>query len=136
MQLQSTLLALLTLAATLPAVSAATWNDHLKVWDIGRVDTVKVNGPHRVKPVGVAMACGGIPKGGYVCGSFEDEGVDALRAIYRCDSRGLVLDSTCYESNKEQNRCVKNGRRRGKRFHPFLNANQIICQSKEQVEKP
>jgi hypothetical protein len=135
MQLQSTLFALLSLAATLPAVSAATFNKQFQVWDIGRVNTDNVSGKHRIRPVRTAMACGGIPKGGYACGSFEDEGVDALRAIYRGHDDGLQLEDTCYE-NDEFNCCAKNGRRRGKRFFPFASANRIVCQSKSNVEKP
>jgi hypothetical protein len=61
--------------------------------------------------------------------------VDALRAIYRCHNDELQLEDTCYE-NDEFNRCVKNGRRRGKRFFPFASANRIVCQSKGNVEKP
>jgi hypothetical protein len=80
-------------------------------------------------------ACGGIPEGGYVCGSFEDEGVDALRAVYRCDRGILRLADVCYESNK-YNRCVKNGRRKGKKFFPFATAEKVVCQKKSNVEKP
>jgi hypothetical protein len=135
MQLQSTLFTLLALATALPAVSAAVWNDQLKVWDIGRVTTERGVGKHKVRPIKTMYACGGIPEGGYVCGSFEDEGVDALRAVYRCDRGMLRLADVCYESNK-YNRCVKNGRRKGKKFFPFATAEKIVCQKKSNVEKP
>ena len=135
MQLQTTLYTFLALAAALPAVSAATWNDQLKVWDIGRVETEKSYGKHLRRPVKTMYACGGIPEGGYVCGSFEDEGVNALRAIYHCDRGRLRLREVCYESDK-YNRCVKNGRRKGKRFFPFGPTDAVVCQKKSNVEKP
>lgn len=133
MQLQST--TLLALATALPAVSAAVWNDQLKVWDIGPVLTDRSHGKHPLRPVRTMYACGGIPEGGYVCGSFSDEGVDALRAVYRCDRGTLRLRDVCYESDK-YNRCVKNGRRKGKKFFPFSSAEMIVCQTKKNVEKP
>jgi hypothetical protein len=43
MQLFAALFALLALAA-IPIASAATWNDMVKVWDIGRVATVNFKG--------------------------------------------------------------------------------------------
>ena len=133
MQLQATLFTLLALVAVF--ASAATWNDQLKVWNIGRVDTQKNPGRHSLRPMRTAMACGDIPEGGFVCGSFEDEGVDAPRAIYSCRKGMLQLREVCYESEK-YNRCVKNGRRRGKRFFPFTLAERIVCQMRKNVEKP
>lgn len=75
----------------LPAVLGAIWNDQLKFWDIGRVEIDKNPGKHQRKPVKTMYACGSIPEGGYVYGSFEDEGVDALCAGYRCDRGRLRL---------------------------------------------
>lgn len=135
MQLQSTIFTLLTLATSLPAVSAAIWNNQLKVWDIGPVLTDKSPGKHALRPVRTMYACGGIPEGGYVCRSFSDDGVDALRAVYRCDRGTLRLRDVCYESDK-YNRCVKNGRRKGKKFFPFSSAEMVVCQTKKNVEKP
>lgn len=126
---------LLALATALPVVSAAIWNDQLKVWDIGRVDTDKSPGKCAIKPVKTMYACGGIAEGGYVCGSSEDEGVDALRAIYRCDRGRLRLREVCWESDR-YNRCVKNGRRKGKNFFPFGPTEAIVCQKMSNVEKP
>ena len=134
MQLQSTLFTLLALATALPAASAAKWNDQLKVWDIGRVPTEVKAGSHTFRPLETMYACGGIPEGGWVCGSFEDRGVNALRAIYRCDRGRLRLRDVCYE-NEKYNRCVKNGRRKGKKFFPLKSADQIVCQTRSNVEK-
>jgi hypothetical protein len=80
-------------------------------------------------------ACGGIPEGGYVCGSFEDEGIDALPAIYRWDRGRLRLRNACYESDK-YNRCVKNGGCKGNKFFLFAPTKAIVCQRKSNVEKP
>ena len=134
MQLQSTIFTLLALSTALPVVSAAIWNDQLKVWDIGPVLTDKSPSKHALRPVRTMYACGGIPEGGYVCGSFPDEDVDALRAVYRCDRGTLRLRDVCYESDK-YNRCVKNGRRKGKKFFPFASAEMVVCQTKKNVEK-
>lgn len=136
MQLQSALFALLTLGAAVPTAYAAIYNEHLKVRDIGHVDTKKhKGGPHRILPVDVAGPCGGIPEGGHVCGSYEDEGVDALRAVYTCNEGVLMLRETCFEKQKE-NRCVKNGRLRGKRFFPFVPVERVVCVKKSAAEKP
>jgi hypothetical protein len=54
----------LALATALPAVSAAVWNDQLKVWDIGHVTTERGVGKHKVRPIKTTYACGGIPEGG------------------------------------------------------------------------
>jgi hypothetical protein len=135
MQLQSTSFTLLALATTLPAVSAATWNDQLKVWNVDPVDTEEGVAKHKVRPSRTIFACGGISEGGYVCGSFEDEGVDGLRAVYRCDRGTLRFQNVCYESDK-YNRCVKNGRRKSKKFFPCASTEKVVCQTKKNVEKP
>ena len=77
-------------------------------------------------------ACGGISEGGYICESFED---GTLRAIYRCDRGRLRLRNVCYGSDKH-NRCVKNGRCKGKKFFLFAPTKAIVCQRKSTVEKP
>jgi hypothetical protein len=137
MQLQATLFALLTLGTVVPTVTAAVYNDQLKVWDIGRIDTVSSpQNKHKTWPAGTMGPCDGIPKGGYVCGSFEDDGVMALRAIYRCDNTGVLVNvNTCFESDK-RNRCVKNGRRKGKKFLALAMPDRIVCETKSHVEKP
>jgi hypothetical protein len=135
MKLQATLF-LLTLGTVIPTVSAAVFNEQLKVWDIGHVDTeTSSSSKHKTWPAQVMGPCGGIPEGGYACGSFEDKGVMALRAIYRCDRGVLRNVNTCWESDK-RNRCVKNGRRKGKKFLALAMVDRIICETKNNVEKP
>jgi hypothetical protein len=134
MKLQATFFTLLTLGTVVPAVSAAVYNEQLKIWDIGIVDT-ETDSKGKTWPVSVAVPCGGIPHGGYVCGSFEDEGVMALRAIYGCNGRMLKSVITCHESDKK-NRCVKNGRRKGKKFLALAMPDRIVCETKSKVEKP
>lgn len=124
MQIQNVILAFLATSAL-----AAVWNDQLKIWDIGQVPTEE----------GQSIAatymgsCGGIPEGGHVCGWYEPDGVNALRAIYVCVNRRLVRAEVCKE-NKKNNRCVKNSRRKGKKFFPFNNPDQIVCMKKDRVE--
>lgn len=126
MQIQTALLALLATSA-----SAAVWNDQLKVWDIGQVPTEK--GKNIAKTF--MGSCGGIPEGGHVCGWYESDGVNVLRAIYVCTNSRLVRAEVCKE-NKKNNRCVKNMRKKGKKFFPFNNPDQIVCMKKDRVEAP
>lgn len=79
--------------------------------------------------------CGGIPEGGHVCGWYESDGVNALRAIYVCVNSRLVRAEVCKE-NKENNRCVKNSCKKGKKFFPFKTPDQIVCMKKDRVEAP
>ena len=126
MPLRSVLFALLATSAT-----AAVWNDRLKVWDIGQVPTEKGKNTAAT----YMGACGGIPEGGHVCGWYESDGVNALRAIYVCVNSRLGR-AEVYKENKKLNRCVKNSRRKGKKFFPFNNGDQIVCQAKSRVEAP
>ena len=74
-------------------------------------------------------SCGGISEGGHVCGWYESDGVNALRAIYVCTNSRLVRAEVCKE-NKKNNRCVKNMRKKGKKFFPLNNPDQIVCMKK------
>lgn len=129
MQLQFTLPILMALSATIASASAAIWNDELKVWTIG---AVKITG-HSVTsadryPEKWPARCDNVPEGGYACGSYEEKEVDAFRAIYRCKEGWLELVDTCHEGDRfSSNRCVKNGRRKGKRFYPFVSAHKVVC---------
>lgn len=131
MQLKPTIIALLVTGATLPTTSAAKWNKKLQVWNIGRV-------PSEPGFPGLAKLdvgkCGGIPEGGYVCGSFGPGKIVAMRAIYKCTDGKLVRKEVCEERSKN-NRCVKNSRRKGKSFYPFQSADKIVCQKKSVVDK-
>lgn len=132
MQLKSTIIALLAAGASLPSSSAAKWNPKLKVWDIGRVPS-EPNFPGLAKEV--VGKCGGIPEGGYVCGSFGPGKIVAMRAIYKCVDGNLVRKEVCSEKARN-NRCVKNSRRKGKKFFPLESGDKIVCQKKKVVEKP
>jgi hypothetical protein len=128
MHFQTALLALLATSAT-----AATYNAQLQVWDIGQVPFEK--GSTTAAAIFIQGGCGGIPDGGYVCGWFESDGVNALRAIYRCVNSQSVVTEVCKE-NKKNNRCVKNSRAKGKRFFSFDNSDKIVCMKKDRVEAP
>jgi hypothetical protein len=57
-----------------------------------------------------------------------------LRAIYRCLNSRLVRAEVC-EENDKYNWCVRNSRRKGKRFYPFNNGAKVVCAKKKDVEK-
>jgi hypothetical protein len=123
MQFTSTLLALLTLGASLHAASAAVWNDRLKVWDIGRV-RAKPNDPYT--PVTEAGPCQGIKEGKYGCGSFGPGHDVSLRVIYTCQ-RGTLRKTENCKVNQKNNACVRNWRKKGKAFYPFEAADKVVC---------
>lgn len=136
MHLLAALLTFLALATLPSPCSAAVWNDKLKVWNIGRVATTHTtHGEYRTWPVRDAGSCGGIPEFGYVCGSFKDRGVMALRAIYVCEKGRLIHRETCRELGRND-RCVKNERRKGKKFYPFTPADRIVCVAKKDANRP
>lgn len=132
MQLTVVLTAFIALAATtIPGTSAATWNSKLQVWDLGRIPS-EPGWPGLAKEY--PGKCGGIPEGGYACGSFGPGKIVAMRAIYQCEKGWLTRVQVCGE-NDLYNRCVKNGRRKGKKFFPFVDKSKIVCQKKSAVEK-
>jgi hypothetical protein len=126
MQLQTAILALSATSAT-----AAVYNPQLQVWDMGQIPTER----GQTAAATFMGACGGIPDGGYACGWFESDGVNALRAIYHCVNSQMVRTEFCKE-NKKNNRCVKNSRQKGKRFCPFDNSDKIVCMEKDRVDAP
>jgi hypothetical protein len=125
MQLQSTIFAISALAAL---SNAATWNDQLKLYTIGTVSSTH-GWAYQNSPNPVGSRCDNVPEGDYACGSYEEKEVEAFRAIYRCKDGFLELTETCHEGDKyhKNNRCVKNGRRKGKRFYPFVPAEKVVC---------
>jgi hypothetical protein len=134
MQFTTTLLTLLALSAA--SASAATkwadkWNEDLKVYDIGLVPS-KVGRPS--EPVDFMGNCGDIEEGYYGCGSFGPGKIVALRAIYRCVNQRLVRAEVCGESAK-YNRCIRNQRRKGRKFYPFNNGAKVVCAKRTDVEK-
>jgi hypothetical protein len=140
MHLQSILLAMATFTATVSAFSkTAVWDDHLKVWNIGAVSSTPGNWAFYREGTPVAGRCDDVNlrEGDYACGSFKEGEVNALRAIYRCTDGWLEIAEMCHEGDGHaKNRCVKNGRRKGKKFYPFVDGKKIVCQKESSVEKP
>ena len=136
MQFTTTLLALLAIGAiNLPSASAAVkwadkWNEDLKVYDLGRVPS-RIGHPNEATYY--MGSCGEIKEGYYGCGSFGPGKIVALRAIYRCVNSRLVRAEVCEEKSK-YNRCVRNQRRKGKKFYPFNNGAKVVCARKRDVE--
>ncbi|KAM0691438.1 hypothetical protein Q7P36_010209 [Cladosporium allicinum] len=137
MQFTNPLLALLAIGAiNLPTASAAVkwadkWNEDLKVYDLGRVPS-KIGRPNEATDY--MGSCGEIAEGYYGCGSFGPGKFVALRAICRCVGGRLVKAEVCEESDK-YNRCVRNQRRKGKKFYPFKNSAKVVCAKRKDVEK-
>jgi hypothetical protein len=130
MQFKITVLALLAvLAILLPSASAATWNKKLKVWNVGGIPSVPGFPGLASGDIG---PCGGIPEGGDVCGSFGPGKTIAMRAIYTCKKGRLTQREICSESS-DKNRCVKNSRRKGKSFYPFVSGEKIVCVNKSKI---
>jgi hypothetical protein len=77
-------------------------------------------------------SCGEIEEGYYGCGSFGPGKIVALRAIYKCVNSRLVRAEVC-EENSKYNRCVRNQRKKGKKFYPFNNGAKVVCARKRDV---
>lgn len=137
MHLQSILSTLLTLTITLPAVSAIgikEWNNQLSLYDIGPVGTAR-GYPLETLPNAYDISCSSLDDGQYACGSFEKDGVDALRAIYRCQVNVMDLVEVCHEGERK-NRCARNRRgdsREWRRFYPFVSGDKGVCVMQSQL---
>ena len=103
----------------------------VQVYDLGRVPS-KIGRPNEATDY--MGSCGEIAEGYYGCGSFGPGKFVALRAICRCVGGRLVKAEVCEESDK-YNRCVRNQRRKGKKFYPFNNKSKVVCAKRKDVEK-
>lgn len=133
MQLKLTLLTTLIylLSTLLPTALARSWNSQLELFDLGLIPKDPDNPDQPMLHMGT---CGDIPLGGYGCGSFESDGVVALRAIYRCViDFTLVRVDVCDEKTK-YNRCVKNQRDGGEGLFKNVLPDKVICAEKSVVE--
>jgi len=75
MQLHSTFIAFSALAAAVSGASiaqTATWNEHLKIWEIGAVSSTRGDWAFYRDAAPYAGRCNNVPEGEYACGSFED----------------------------------------------------------------
>jgi hypothetical protein len=127
---------LLTLSLTHSALSSTLrgFNPEISLDDFGPVGTAR-GYPLEIIPNAYDQPCSGMREGEYVCGSFEEKGVDALRAIYRCQGGVLALTEVCHEGGKK-NRCVRNRRgdsREWRRFYPFVSGDKGVCVRESQI---
>lgn len=126
------LTALLALASMVPSSSAAvTWDDTLKVWNIGTVGKdPKAKGKNFV-PAKWAGQCNRdndiIREGVFGC---ADGGSGNLQIIYQCKNGWMRVREMCPGNE----RCVKNQRRKGKKFWPLAGANVVGCVGKKKAE--
>jgi hypothetical protein len=121
------LIALLTLGAGVSAVKPK-WDDLLKVWDIGKVP--KINGA----PLNNMGNCGSkIKEGGWACGRFPNADSQP-RVIYTCQDGRLRRRETCKQGTKND-ACVRNWRKKGRAFYPFVEADNLVCVQKKDANK-
>lgn len=112
------------------------FDEYLFLDTIGAVPTARGKYPFETLPPDYyGRGCYGAIEGMQVCGSFEEDGVDALRAIYRCKDGKFELQEVCHEKSKN-NRCVRNRRGVGqwKKFYPFVDKKKIVCVSKKALK--
>lgn len=134
MQFRSALTILTSIACLAStALAKAIFNDQLKVYDMGQIPSEP--GQPDV-PAIRPCPCGGIPPGGWACGSFVDAGVNAMRAVYQCDHGEMVKQRFCKEEPGFPYRCVKNSRHDHKKFDLSESEDAIVCRLKSEVEKP
>ena len=134
MHFKSTLVAFLTLAATVPGVTAvnAVWNSQLQVWDIGNIPWTN----NKAEPRMSMGSCGPhIKEGGWACGRFGPGLGRVPRVIYFCQNGQLRKRETCRRESKN-NMCVRNSRRKGKAFYPFEAADQVVCVKSKDALSP
>lgn len=136
MHLPSTLTTLLSLATIISASALhpnpggdIVFDEYLFLDTIGAVPSVRNKYPFETLPPDYyGRGCYRDIEGMQVCGSFEQNGVDAVRAIYRCENGKFELQEICNEKLKN-NRCVGNKRGNGqwKKFYPFVSGDKIVC---------
>lgn len=123
MQFTNPLTCALALASTLPLVSADyPWDPTLQVYKIGEVPAM-VKLPHR--PAQWMGRCGGndVKHGGYACGNFGSKGT----VIYKCEAGWLKRAEVCSWANGTGGQCVKNQRKKGKKFYPLVGGGKVVC---------
>lgn len=139
MHFATTLPILLTLLTTINASALnpssggdIVFDKYLFLETIGAVPTARGYPFETLPPDWYGRGCYGDIEGMQVCGSFEENGVAALRAIYRCKDGKFELQEVCHEKSKN-NRCVRNRRGVGqwKKFYPFVDEKKIVCVSEK-----
>lgn len=122
------------LAASLPVVVADyPWNEKTQLYNIGEVPTQ--NRKQYGRAVKWMGRCGGndIKVGGYGCGNFGTRG----NAIYKCvedpkkyEGAWLQYQEVCLWRDYgagNGGQCVRNQRRKGKKFYPLIDGKKAVC---------
>jgi hypothetical protein len=143
MHLQPTLLALTTLLPIKPGSAShpnpgvdVVFDEYLFLDTIGAIPTVRNEFSFETLPPDYyGRGCYGDIEGIQICGSFEQNGVDALRAIYRCENGKFELQEICNEKSKND-RCVRNtsGVGQWKKFYSFVSGDKVVCVSEKGLE--
>lgn len=120
------------LAGALPTVVALyPWNEQTQLYNVGEVPS---SGPKNQMAARWMGRCDGgdIPLGGYGCGNYGTAG----NAIYKCvwdkktNEAWLKFDQVCLWKNfggGNGGQCVKNSRRKGKKFYPLVDGKKAVC---------
>lgn len=98
------------------------YNPKLQVRMIGEVPAV-VKQPNRAaKWMG---RCGGddIREGAFGCGNFGKSGT----VIYKCEKGWLKRFEQCSWASGTGGQCVKNQRKKGKKFYPLVDGKKVVC---------
>ena len=127
------------ITAALPMVVADyPWNEKTQLYDIGEVPTQNRKSTRAAKWMG---RCGGndIKVGGYGCGNFGSRGT----IIYKCvedpkhyEGAWLQFQESCLWRDfggGNGGQCVKNQRRKGKKFYPLVDGKKAVCVKHEDL---
>lgn len=127
-------------AAAIPAVVAEyEWNDQAKLYSIGQIPHVRKSS-RAPKWMG---RCGGndVKVGDYACGLFGKNGKKGT-GIYKCvedpahyEGAWLQFSEVClWAGGGYGGQCVRNSRRKGKKFYPFVDGKKAVCVTTEQFK--
>lgn len=123
MHLANTLTYALALIASLPIVSGEyRYDPKMKVRMIGDIPGMVKQPRRAAKYMG---RCGGpdVREGGFACGNFKSIGT----TIYKCEKGRLKKFEQCYWANGTGGQCVKNERKKGFKYYPFVDGKKVVC---------
>lgn len=129
MHLPNPLTALLfLLTSAFPLTTALyDWDPVLRVYNIGQVPANSVKTPRAAAKTMGACGASDIPEGRMGCGNFGTYG----SGIYVCKNGVLKLKEVCLWSNGGDGQCVRNQRRKGKKFYVFESGKKVVCVDKK-----
>lgn len=117
------------LAAAVPMVAADyPWDTKLQIYKIGDVPSA---GPKQPARAAEWMGrCGGddIQEGEYGCGNFKAYGSGIYKCVrYKDDGYWLKRHEVCLWANGTGGQCVRNQRKKGAKYYPFVSGKKMVC---------